>query len=112
VAKYTSPQRKDILQSIVFILIYVAVIGVGAFLLLPRAWTLWLGLVLAGIALLVQWHRRSTVYRCPSCGHGYTISFLTDLAAPHGIDRDGAWLLLRCPRCRKRQKTRVLKRVK
>lgn len=111
-SKYTRPQRKDYVRSILYILLYAAVIGAGAFLLLPRAWYLWLGLVLAGLALLVHWHRLSTVYRCPSCGHGYTISFLTDLTAPHGIGRDGAWLLLRCPNCRERQKTQVLKRVK
>ncbi len=111
-AKHTQPQRKDYLQSILYILLYVALIGMGAWLLLPRAWYAWVGIVLIGMLLLVQWHKRSTVYRCPNCDHVYAISFFTDLAAPHGIDRDGAWLLLRCPNCRKRQKTRVLKRVK
>jgi uncharacterized C2H2 Zn-finger protein len=106
----TPPTRKDYLRSIALILLYLAVISVSAFFLLVEYWYVWLVVVLAGLALLVNWHRSSTAYACPSCGHVFTISFLTDLFAPHGIDREGAWLLLRCPSCRQRQKTRVLKR--
>jgi hypothetical protein len=108
---YTEPSGKDYTRSVVFILIYILALMVGAFTLLPRFWYVWLGIVVGGLILLVNWHRGSTVYSCPHCEHVYEISFLTDLLAPHGIDREGAWLLLRCPNCRERKKTRVLKRV-
>jgi uncharacterized C2H2 Zn-finger protein len=109
--KYTEPTRKDYTQSIIYILVFVFAITMSAFLFLPDFWYLWLLLVIVGLVILVNWHKGKTVYSCPSCDHVYEISFLTDLIAPHGIDREGAWLLLRCPSCKERQKTRVLKRV-
>ena len=107
----TDPDRKDYIQSVVYILIYVIAISVGAFLLLPGLWYVWLLIVLIGLLLLVNWHKSKTAYKCPNCDHVYEISFLTDLFAPHGIDRNGAWLLLKCPNCGKRMKTPVLKKA-
>ena len=108
----SNPDGWDVVRSIVYILIYVIVIGVSAFLLIPAFWYVWLAVVLAGMLLLVNWHKGKTAYRCPKCDHIYEISFLTDLTAPHGIIGDeGAWLYLRCPNCRKRSKTKVLKKV-
>jgi hypothetical protein len=108
--KYSKPGREEVIRSVLYIAIYVAAISLGAFLLLPKYWYLWGLLVLVGMVLLVGWHRGATVYQCPHCGHVYEISFLTDLFAPHGVGKDGPWLLLRCPDCKKRSKTRVLKR--
>jgi len=107
----SDPGRQDYIRSVLYILGYVIVIGGGAFLLLPKFWYLWAVLVVAGMVILVNWHQGQTIYQCPKCGHIYEISFLTDLTAPHGINRDGAWLLLRCPNCRERNKTKVLKRA-
>ena len=109
--KATKPERGDYLRSIVYILIYVVLIGGGAFLLLPRYWVLWGIIVLGGLILLVSWHRGQTVYECPNCAHLYEISFWVDLVSPHGVDGEGGWLWLRCPSCKQRHKTRVLKRV-
>lgn len=109
--KYTEPERGDYARSILYILMYLTVIGGGAFLLLPRWWYLWVLLVLGGLVLLVGWHHDMTVYKCPNCGHVYEISFWKDLIAPHGVDKQGGWLLLRCPNCGERHKTHVLKRV-
>lgn len=103
------PKKSDYIRSAVYIGIYLLVISVSAFWLLPDLWIVWGAVVLIGMLLLVGWHQKSTAYRCPNCAHVYQISFLTDLLAPHGIDRQGAWLLLRCPNCGKRQKTQVLK---
>lgn len=108
--KVTRPDRRDVIRSIVYISLYCLVIGLGAWRLLPGFWYLWLALVVVGLALLVNWHKEKTAYRCPVCGIVYTISFLTDLAAPHGFNRDGAWLLLRCPNCKQKRKTMVLKK--
>ena len=107
----TKPDRRDVIRSATYILVYVIVIGVGAVLLLPRFWYLWIALVVVGMLILVNWHKEKTAYRCPNCEYTYEISFLTDLTAPHGVNRDGAWLLLRCPNCRQRRKTKVLKKV-
>ena len=103
-------KRQDYIKSIVFLTIYLIMIGASAFLLLPKYWYLWGLIQISGLVLLVNWHKRETIYRCPNCDYLYEISFLADLTAPHGIDRDGPWLLLRCPNCRKRTKTRVLKK--
>jgi uncharacterized C2H2 Zn-finger protein len=104
--------KQDYLKSIILLTIYVILIGVGAFLLLPKYWYLWGLTAAAGLALLVNWHKNETIYRCPNCEHLYEISFLVDLTAAHGIDRQGPWLLLRCPNCRKKVKTQVLKKHK
>jgi uncharacterized C2H2 Zn-finger protein len=109
--KFSKPDQSDYARSAAYLLIYLLVIGGSAFRLLPDQWYLWGLLVLAGLALLVSWHRGQMVYQCPKCGHVYKLSFWVDLVAPHGVDKDGAWLLLRCPACRQRSKTRVLKRV-
>lgn len=107
----TPPGKKDVLQSILYIAIYVAVISAGAFLFLPKFWYIWAFVVLAGMLLFVNWHKQKTAYKCPNCGHVYEISFLTDFFAPHGVNKDGGWLLLRCPICRERRKTTVLKKL-
>ncbi|MFC2063609.1 hypothetical protein ACFLXB_00735 [Chloroflexota bacterium] len=110
--RVTNPDRRDVFRSVVYILIYVVVIGASAFLLLPKLWYAWAVVVLAGLILLVNWHKQKTAYRCPECDQIYEISFLTDLTAPHGAFGDtGPWLFLRCPHCGKRSKTRVLKKV-
>lgn len=110
--QFSDPGKQDYIRSAIYILIYVVVISVGAWLLLPEFWYVWAALVAGGLVLLVNWHKGQTIYQCPNCGHLYEISFLQDLAAPQGVNRDGAWLLLRCPNCKQRNKTRVLKKEK
>jgi len=107
----TNPDRRDVIRSIVYLLIYVIVISVTAIFLLVDYWYIWLAIVLAGMLILVNWHKQKTAYRCPKCDHIYEISFLTDLLAPHGFTREGGWLLLRCPGCRVRSRTTTLKKV-
>lgn len=109
--KFTKPEKSDYIRSIVYVLLYVVLIGGGAFFLLPDYWYLWVGLVVGGMVLLVSWHRGESVYQCPNCAHTYEISFWVDLISPHGVDKDGGWLSLRCPNCKQRCKTRVMKRV-
>ena len=80
--KVTNPDSRDVIKSIVFLLIYVIVIGVTAFFLLVDHWYIWLAIVLAGMLMLVNWHKQKTAYRCPNCDHIYEISFLTRPACP------------------------------
>ena len=56
------------MRSALYIVVYLAVVGGGAFLLLPRWWFLWALMVLGGLVLMVSWHRGATVYQCPNCG--------------------------------------------
>ena len=105
-----TPGKKDYIQSALYLTLYVLAIGGSAFLLLPELWYVWGVIVLGGMLLLVNWHKQKTAYRCPNCSHVYEISFLTDLLAPHGVNKDGGWLLLRCPNCHQRSKTTVLKK--
>lgn len=107
----TNPDIKDVIRSVIFLTVYVLAISAGAFLLLPKMWNAMLAVVLVGMVLLVNRHKQKTAYRCPNCGHVYEISFLTDLIAPHGVNKEGGWLLLRCPNCRQRRKTTVLKKL-
>ncbi len=86
----TNPDWRDVIRSVTYILVYVIVVGASAFLLLPKYWYMWLVLVVVGMLILVNWHKEKTAYRCPDCEHIYKISFLTDLTAPHGFNRDGA----------------------
>lgn len=109
--KFTKPTRGDYVRSILYILIFLIVISLTAFWLLPDLWVVWILIMVAGTAILVAWHRGETVYRCPVCEHVYTISFWKDLMAPHGVDKEGGWLLLGCPNCGERKKTYVQKRV-
>jgi len=109
--KTTKVTRGDVIQSVVYILLYLAAITGGAFWLLPQYWVLWVFVVLGGLAILVNWHASSTAYQCPHCGSTFEISFLTDLLAPHGINGSGGWLLLRCPHCCRWGKATVLKRL-
>jgi predicted RNA-binding Zn-ribbon protein involved in translation (DUF1610 family) len=109
--KFSKPTGGDYWRSILYILTFLVVITVSAIWLMPDFWYVWLLIVAIGTGALVAWHRGATVYRCPNCDYVYEISFWKDLFAPHGVDKDGAWLLLRCPNCGERKKTRVLKRV-
>jgi hypothetical protein len=106
-----APDKKDIIKSVIFLVTYVATISTTAFLFLPKFWYLWVVIVLCGMLLFVNWHKQKTAYQCPNCSHIYEISFMTDLIAPHGVNKDGGWLLLRCPNCKQRRKTTVLKKI-
>lgn len=74
-------------------------------------WTV-IGLVavVAGVLLLLLWHVRNFAYRCRRCGNEFTISAPLDFISPHGLWFDGGWKLLRCPRCRRWTRARVIAR--
>lgn len=78
------------------------VVMVAGFVIEP-----WFGVAITviGLVLLVRWHARAFAYRCPHCGHVFTIPAWLDVVSPHGVSRrDGHWVgwkLLRCPRCRR-----------
>lgn len=74
-------------------------------------WTVFvLVAVVAGVALLVVWHARTFGYRCRRCGNEFTISAALDFISPHGLWLDGGWKVLRCPRCHRWIRARVIRR--
>jgi DNA-directed RNA polymerase subunit RPC12/RpoP len=110
--RYEDPSRRDWVIGFVVIFVYLSAIAGGAFLLLLEYWYVWLILVIGGLCLIVGWHTKSYAYRCRECGSEFEIDFITNLFAPHGIDKDGAWEWLKCPNCQKRRKADVIKIVK
>jgi DNA-directed RNA polymerase subunit RPC12/RpoP len=106
--QYQETSKKDWLRTIVYIVVFVAALIIGAIFLLPAYWYVWLILVGGGLFLLVRWHANRFAYRCPHCGNEFEISILTDLISPHGINAEGGWKYLRCPQCRQRTKAIVL----
>lgn len=109
---YQDPEKSDWIKGIVSITVYLAVISVTAFLLLVEYWYLWLIIIFGGLTLLINWHTHSYAYRCRNCGSEFEIPFLANLIAPHGLDKEGAWSWLKCPKCRSRHKTTVIKIIK
>ena len=110
--EFRDPERKDWIFGIALLLIYLIIITVSAFLLVPRNWYWWLLLVSVSTILLVINQNRNYGCRCRECGHEFEISFFTNLISLHGVDKGGSWQWVRCPSCEKRAKATVIKVVK
>jgi DNA-directed RNA polymerase subunit RPC12/RpoP len=48
-------------------------------------------------------------YRCPHCGHEFSSSMLAELVSPHGSG-NGGWKYVRCPRCDRKSRAKILVR--
>ncbi len=101
---YRETTGRDWLNTGTRLLVFVAVVVVGAYLLLPAYWYVWAVLVAVGLLLLVTWHARTFAYHCPNCGGEFEVSALVDFVSPQGVSRDSegrviGWKLLRCPSC-------------
>ena len=110
--KFEDPTWRDWVSGITLIVIFLVVIGIGGFLLIPDYWYVWLMLVIAGTLLLTLNQTRNYACRCRDCGHEFSINFLTNLTSPHGIDKKGSWLWLKCPSCEIKGKVSVIRVVK
>ncbi|HYC19293.1 MAG TPA: hypothetical protein VEF35_01570 [Candidatus Bathyarchaeia archaeon] len=73
---------------------------------------LWFVLIAVVLVALVSWHTKTYAYRCKKCGEEFEISRVTNFVSPQGVGKDGAWKYLRCPRCDKHERVKVLKKVK
>jgi len=105
---YREPRRKDWVKSLFYIAIYIAVLGFSSFYLLLSYWFVWAMLVIGGLLILLYWHARNTGYHCQKCGCEFEISMLTDFLSHHGVDKEGAWMYLNCPKCSTRSRMRIL----
>ena len=91
---------------------FIASTLISALVLTPISWpfgfSLWVIIVLVSLLAMVRWHSIVSVYRCPECGHMFSISMVTDLFSPHGMGGSGGWTLLTCPKCGSYVRARVL----
>ena len=110
--RFENPTWRDWVIGIGLIVLFLILIAVGALLLIPDHWGWWLFLVLGGTLLLVLNQTKNYACRCRECGHEFMIGFLTNLTAPHGIDKQGSWLWVNCPNCEKNGKVSVIRVVK
>ncbi|MFU8795856.1 MAG: hypothetical protein ACNA7X_00965 [Dehalococcoidia bacterium] len=107
---YREPTREDHTRTAIYLVLYIAVLSGGAFLLMPGGAfgaAAWAVIVVIGAFLLIRWHARNTAYRCRECHHEFEISILTDAISPHGTG-GGGWKYLRCPQCDRRTRAQVL----
>jgi hypothetical protein len=102
----------DWIITFLYISLLVLIIVIGAIFLLPRLWYIWTAIVILGVLTLVKWHTDNFAYKCKNCKHEFAISIWLNLISPHGINRNGAWQLLKCPKCHKWSKAEIIKRNK
>lgn len=110
--QYQDPTRKDWIMGIALLLIYLIVISLGAFFLIPEYWYWWLLLFFMSTILMVINQNRNYACRCRECGHEFEVSFLVNLISPHGVDKEGGWQWVKCPNCMKRAKATVIRVIK
>jgi len=111
-SSYRRPGRKDWYKTLIFIAVYLVVLGLTAIYLLLSCWYLWMALAAAGLAILVSWHAKATAYHCPRCRYEFEISILTDFLSPHGVSKEGGWTYLKCPNCQHRSRMEMLVKKK
>ena len=91
------------MRTLMVLLIFLSITVITAFILAPLVWpfgfAVWICVVLGSLLLMVGWHSRNVIYRCPACGNVFNISLVKDLLSPHGVSGSGGWKLLTCPRC-------------
>ncbi len=110
--QFREARWQDYLQVLQWLVVYLAVVILSAVFLTPQIPPLGFIATLlifgVGLVLLVRWHARYTGYRCTQCEHEFEISTFTDLVSPQGTGPGGSWKYLRCPKCGKRSRARVL----
>jgi DNA-directed RNA polymerase subunit RPC12/RpoP len=116
-SKYREATREDWLKTIVYLALFIAILAIGAIFLLSAYLYVWLTILAASLILaislflLVQWHARNFAYRCLKCGHEFEVSAFTDFISPHGLSRSGGWKYLKCPKCHRRSRVTLIKKV-
>ena len=114
--QYEHATRQDWERTALYLGIGMLLIVTGAILLFAVnriiGAILWFALIAVVLAVLVSWHTKTYAYRCKQCGEEFEISPVTNFVSPQGVDKDGAWKYLSCPRCDKHERAEVLKKIK
>ena len=105
---YRQPRKKDWIKTLIYIALYLVIIGLAAIYMLLSYWYIWIALAGVGLVILISWHARASAYHCPICSYEFEISMLTDFFSPHGIYKKGAWKYLKCPNCSNRSKMQII----
>jgi DNA-directed RNA polymerase subunit RPC12/RpoP len=103
--------KRDWVQGIIYLLLYIGVVVWGAFLMLPTYWTLWLMVIAVLSYSLIVWHTRHFDYRCANCSKEFGIGVIRNIISPQGIGSQGSWKYLKCPKCGERTRAKVIKKV-
>lgn len=110
--QYQKTTKEDWIRTIIYLVVFAAVIIIGAIFILPVYWYIWLILVMGSLFLLVRWHAKNFAYRCSKCGYELEISTFIDFISPHGLGKGGGWKNLKCPKCHEKSKATVIKKIK
>lgn len=97
-------RRKDRLTTFFVVLYFIIVVGSGLhFKVLDpgshqQNLSSFILIVVMALLVLVKWYFVTYAYRCPHCGHRFTIAILHDFLSLHWpLNKK----LLRCPRCKR-----------
>ena len=105
---YRKSRKKDWVKTLIYITLFMIVIGFTAIYLLLSHWYIWITLTAVGLVILISWHAKATGYQCPICNYEFEISTLTDFLSPHGVNKSGAWKYLKCPNCSNRSRMEII----
>lgn len=68
-------------------------------LMLNDLWPLWLVLLAAAMVLLTMSLVGQYEYQCLKCHGVYRLGLRGMLVSKHGRDKNGSWIITRCPHC-------------
>jgi DNA-directed RNA polymerase subunit RPC12/RpoP len=103
--RYWEVIQSDLYRIAQVLFVFIAVIMISSFFLLPDHWYLWFMIIAGDLTLLVAWHAKNFAYLCPGCGKVFEVSTLEDFISPNSVNKK----YLRCPRCRRRSWADILR---
>lgn len=109
--EYQDVTKKEWKRSLLLIVPLIAVISIGAFVLIPDYWVAFIILVVVVIgvvAIIAIREERNVMFKCPKCGQEFEISAFKSALSPHGVTKkEGKWYEwkhLECPVCHGKSK--------
>ncbi len=54
-----------------------------------------LAAIIISLIIMINWHARRIVYRCPACGNNFRICAISDFLSPHTPEKK----LVKCTKC-------------
>ncbi|MCX6653357.1 MAG: hypothetical protein NT137_08435 [Methanomassiliicoccales archaeon] len=91
-----------------FLIAYIVIIAVAAFLLLPTYWYLWLIITLIGLFRIASWYMPRTTYLCSNCGKEFIARRGSSLRP--AADLYSGTTKTKCPKCGSTSWTKVTRR--
>jgi DNA-directed RNA polymerase subunit RPC12/RpoP len=85
---------------LMFGIVYVIILVIAAFFLLPEYWYLWLVFVAIVLMRLISWSSKKKNYECTSCGATFTQQKRPFSFIPKAADLYESEKTIKCPKCR------------